>query len=206
MASLALTTRFMITCSIWPLSIFTGNNLGSRIINNLTSSPIRRPIIFSISVIISFKFNIVGWIICLRLNASSWLVRWLPLSPAFLISSTGSYRGSSFSILICASWALPIIVVRMLLKSCATPPARTPIASIFWACRNCSFSLFSSVMSQKIPIMPVTSPCPSLTGAFTVWTHPSSPFRTYCSSKSSILFSSINRWSSNLYFSANSLE
>ena len=32
------------------------------------------------------------------------------------------------------------MMVRMLLKSCATPPASWPMASIFCDCRNCSSS------------------------------------------------------------------
>ena len=34
---------------------------------------------------------------------------------------------------------VPVMTVRMLLKSCATPPVSWPIASIFWACRNLGF-------------------------------------------------------------------
>ena len=41
------------------------------------------------------------------------------------------------------------MIVRILLKSCATPPASLPIASIFWACRNCSSERLRSAISRS---------------------------------------------------------
>ena len=47
-------------------------------------------------------------------------------------------------------WARPLITVSRLLKSCATPPASRPIASIFWDCRRWSSSRFRSVTSTNV--------------------------------------------------------
>ena len=44
----------------------------------------------------------------------------------------------------------PMIAARMLLKSWAMPPARVPMASIFWAWRRCSSMRFCSVISLLI--------------------------------------------------------
>ena len=41
-----------------------------------------------------------------------------------------------------------MMLIRMLLKSCATPPASRPIASSFCDCRSCSSSARCSVMSR----------------------------------------------------------
>ncbi len=161
MASLALIARFMITCSICPGSTSTCHNAGSGIVNNSTSSPTRRPSIFSIPVNSSLRSRTLGVIICLRLKARSCLVRDAALSPAFLVSSIPLRKDSSLMTSINASWALPMMTVSRLLKSCATPPARVPIASIFWACRNCSSSFVCSVISFTIVRTPVGLPSAS---------------------------------------------
>ena len=46
-----------------------------------------------------------------------------------------------------------MMLIRMLLKSCATPPARRPIASSFCDWRSCSSSGRRSVMSRTNPVM-----------------------------------------------------
>ena len=71
---------------------------------------------------------------------------------------------------------VPVMTVRILLKSWATPPVSWPIASIFWACRSWAsaarFSETSRPMkkcrrtgSDQLPIQfSVTMCCPSLCG------------------------------------------
>ena len=46
-----------------------------------------------------------------------------------------------------------MMLIRMLLKSCATPPASRPMASSFCDCRSCSSSARRSVMSRMKPVM-----------------------------------------------------
>ncbi len=46
-----------------------------------------------------------------------------------------------------------MMLIRMLLKSCATPPASRPIASSFCDWRSCSSSARRSVMSRTNPVI-----------------------------------------------------
>jgi hypothetical protein len=50
------------------------------------------------------------------------------------------------------------MTVSMLLKSCATPPASRPTASIFCACINCSSSRFRWLMSLMNAMANTPSP------------------------------------------------
>ena len=70
-----------------------------------------------------------------------------------------------------ASSALPRMVARILLKSCAIPPASVPIASIFWDSRNCPSSAICaaraalrSVMLRTISETPISFPVSSRIG------------------------------------------
>ena len=47
------------------------------------------------------------------------------------------------------SCAYPMMAVRRLLKSCATPPASVPMASIFWAWRSCSLARSRSAVRAR---------------------------------------------------------
>ena len=87
---------------------------------------------------------ILGEMICLREKASSCWVSTAALWAARVISSTSSRRGSSSS---SSSWRMPanpVMAVRVLLKSWATPPANRPMASIFCDWRSCSSRRFRS--------------------------------------------------------------
>ena len=45
---------------------------------------------------------------------------------------------------------VPVMTVRILLKSCAMPPVSWPTASIFWAWRNCASAACFSVRSRPM--------------------------------------------------------
>jgi len=94
----------------------------------------------------------------LRLKARSWRVKEAAFSPAFLISSISLRKDSSLMTSINASSAFPMMVVSILLKSWAIPPASVPMASIFWDCRSCSSILLRLVISCPIARMPVMLP------------------------------------------------
>ena len=87
-----------------------------------------------------------------RLKASSCRVRPAPRSTDCLISSASSRAGIVRPSCISSRSAAPMMLIRMLLKSCATPPASRPIASSFCDCRSCSSSARRSVMSRTNPV------------------------------------------------------
>ena len=65
----------------------------------------------------------------------------------------------------------------MLLRSCATPPARVPTDSSRWLWNNCASSFFRSVMSACVPIMRTAAPESSRSTIFPVdLIHFHSPF------------------------------
>ena len=153
-ASRAFTARFMITCSIWPGSALTGLTWGPGKKENSMCSPIRRGSIFPMSEMTTFRSSKRGCKTCMRLNASNWRVMDAARLDAFCICSAlrrcigspGSYSSKSS--------AFPRITVNRLLKSCATPPARRPTASILCACRSrCSSSWRSSSVFFKLARM-----------------------------------------------------
>ena len=94
-ASRALTTRFISTCSICPGSalIFPISGLSS--VTNSMLSGISLPSIFPISVTRKLRSKTFGCSICLRLKASSCRVKTAARSPAFLISWMGRRNGSA---------------------------------------------------------------------------------------------------------------
>ena len=139
-------------------------------------SVIRRRSIFSESLIASLISSTSGLIICLRPKARSWRVRAVAFPEAFRISSISSRNGLSLSTSINANWALPMMVVSRLLKSWATPPARVPMASIFWAWRSWVSNLLRSVMSRETASSRSTLPSLPMIGVMIISHHFSVPF------------------------------
>ena len=87
---------------------------------------------------------------CLRLNASNCRVRVAARSAACWIDCTSWCMWLPFSSCSSSTSVYPVITISRLLKSCATPPANRPTASIFCACRSCSSNCLRSVMSSAI--------------------------------------------------------
>src|ERR1700733_12291648 len=87
---------------------------------------------------------------CLRLKASNRRVSVAARSAACWIECTLSCSGPSLSNSSSNTSVYPLITISRLLKSCATPPASLPTASIFCAWRSCSSSCRRSVMSSAI--------------------------------------------------------
>ena len=162
-ASRAFTTRFMITCSIWPGSALTVPRSGAATVTIRTSSPISRRSMRSRPATRALRSISRGCSACLRLKESSCRVIEAARSAALRICSTYSRRGSTSPR---SSWsrsALPRMAVRTLLKSWATPPASLPTASIFCAWRSCPSRARCSVTSLITPRTPATRP-PSTSG------------------------------------------
>ena len=111
------------------------------------SSPRIRRSIFSTPVAISFRFSTTGCNTCLRLKAKSCRVRATARSPAFLASRSSSLARSSSGSLAMANSVQHMITESRLLKSCAMPPARLPMASSFCDTRSCCSRLSRSVTS-----------------------------------------------------------
>ena len=157
-ASRALTTRFITTCSICPRSALTWASDGARSVSSRTFSPIIRRSIRSRSTTTPLTSMTAGWMICRRLKASSWLVRAAARSAARRISSMSSRFGSSGPSCSATMSPYPRMAVSRLLKSWATPPASRPIASILTECRNCASREIRSVMSVMNPSRAIVSP------------------------------------------------
>ena len=96
--------------------------------------------------------------------ARSCLVSAAARSAALSISSMSSRNGSPARSAPSTSSPWPVIAVSRLLKSCATPPASRPMASIFCASTSCSCARRSSVTSSAIPTVRTTLPDASRTG------------------------------------------
>ncbi|OQB91174.1 MAG: hypothetical protein BWX86_02077 [Verrucomicrobia bacterium ADurb.Bin122] len=101
----------------------------------------------------------------LRAKVRIWATRSLARSPALRTSPSSSCNGWSAGRVIVASSLNPRMPVRMLLKSCAMPPASAPMLSIFWAWTSWasswyrfSRSRFHSVMSRAMASTPTSSP------------------------------------------------
>ena len=98
--------------------------------------------------------NSCGRVAWRRLNASSWRVRPAPRSHRLLdLGRLAARRIVAARAASAAGRPTPMMLMRMLLKSCATPPASRPIASSFCDCRSCSSSARRSVMSRMNPVM-----------------------------------------------------
>ena len=78
--------------------------------------------------------------VSLRLNVRIWRTRSRARRPAFSISSRLVMAGDWLPASCLASSTLPRMAPRMLLKSCAMPPAMVPTACIFCDSRNCDSS------------------------------------------------------------------
>ena len=158
MASRALTTRLMMTCSSWPWSAFTKSRSRPWTMSNSIFSPIKRRNRCDSSVRMSVRLSMRGCRVCWREKASSWRTRFAARFAFCLICmmsakdwSPGRWRSSNRS-------EKPIIAVSRLLKSCAMPPASWPTACIFCDWENWSSRFFCSVVSMKWVIKPLASP------------------------------------------------
>ena len=147
-ASRAFTARFMITCSTWFGSALIRPRPLPSTVSSRMLSPMRRRSSSLIPTTTQLRSMSRGCKTCLRLNASSLCVKAAARAAAFSISSRFEAASSS-------CWqsrsmaAYPKITVRRLLKSCATPPARRPTASIFNDWRNCSSSSWCSTIRRS---------------------------------------------------------
>ena len=63
-------------------------------------------------------------------------MRCIARSAARRISSVSERRGSGLSSVLSRKSLNPTMIIIMLLRSCAMPPAKRPTASIFCACRT----------------------------------------------------------------------
>ena len=126
---------------------------GGQVISNSISGPISRRSIVSMPPTTSPSANSCGRVAWRRLKASSCRVRPAPRSTDCLISATSPRAGSSRPSSISSRSAEPMMLIRMLLKSCATPPASRPMASSFCDCRSCSSRARRSVMSRTKPVI-----------------------------------------------------
>ena len=185
MASRALTTRLRSTWSSIPASARVSSARGWRLSWRRTSSPRMRCNILARWATISFRSNWRGCMTCRRLKARSWRVRLAARSAEALMPARYSRAsGGRFSVVPTSSASI-MIAARMLLKSCATPPASWPMASIFCDWRNCASSCRCSVMSSAVPTTRRISPAPPRTGKARSWiqrTVPSGRWMRYVSS------------------------
>ncbi len=148
-ASDAFTARFIMTCSICPGSALIRPSDSPARKMNAMSSRTSRFRMLNISETSEFRFSTLGCNICIRLNANNWRVRDAARSLAFSICRAFPYSGLAGSSRSSIKSPWPLITVSRLLKSCATPPASRPIASILcalrsWSCScscSCSFDL-----------------------------------------------------------------
>ena len=153
MASRALTTRFSTTCSVCPESATTISGSGAQMISKSISGPIRRRSIVSMPRTMSPSANDAR---ADRLPPAEreQLPRQARAAIHRLLDLGGLVRAPDRRAASCISSrsAAPMMLIRMLLKSCATPPASRPIASSFCDCRSCSSSARRSVMSRTNPV------------------------------------------------------
>ena len=148
MASRALTTRFMITCSSWLGSAFTLPRSGRGTKTSCIVSPSSRWSMACIPSTMPLRSSTLGASTCLRLKARSWRVSAAACWEASRIPSTFRRSGWSSGIFRRMRSLSPWITMRRLLKSWAMPPASWPTASIFWAWRSWS-SLSRSATSAR---------------------------------------------------------
>ena len=94
----------------------------------------------SVSCSTSASATLVRWAGSLRLKARIWRTKSRARRPAFSISTKLSYAGESGPQSALASSALPKMALKILLKSCAKPPAIVPTACILCDSRSCASS------------------------------------------------------------------
>src|SRR2546430_867594 len=124
------------TCSSWPGSALPPPQSGATATRIATSSPRRRRSSFSSSRMRSFSRNTWGDTTCWRLNVSNCRVSTAARSDALRMSRSPSRSGSPGGRSSSIRSVVPRIAVKRLLKSCATPAARRPTASIFCTWRH----------------------------------------------------------------------
>ena len=124
----------------------------------------------SINSLTSTTLGCSGW---RRAKASSRRVSSAPRSAAVSASLANSSRPEPLVSSSRSRSRLPITTLSRLLKSCASPPVRLPMASIFiawrsWSSTDCSASAarFCSVMSLDIATRYLGRPSSSNTGIF----------------------------------------
>ena len=164
MASRALTIRFRSTCSSWPGSAFTHPRSWAGTVTRSMSSPIRRRSIFSTCATTLLTSSTRISRTCRRLKARSWRVSAAARCAASTINVTSRAPGPSPPRRCWRKWQRPVITVRRLLKSWATPPASCPTASIFCDWRSCSSIRRSRVTSRRSATWLTRRPWASQTG------------------------------------------
>ncbi len=177
MASRAFTARFRIALSTWFWSTSTGHSRGDSALSSSTCSPKVRCSSSAMLRTSAFRSVGVGSSACLRENASSREVRLAARSAACLdISSARRMRAVSLGLLRAMVSSPPMMTVRRLLKSWATPPVSCPTASIFWDWNSASRASSSSrceflrsVMSWVILAKPISSPASSRMASMITW-------------------------------------
>ena len=115
------------------------------------SSPIRRDIITLMSLTTLLRSSGRGWVTCRRLNASNWPVNDAARSAATRMPPIACWSGLPVGVNGAVDSQCARMMVSRLLKSCATPAARRPIASIFCAWRSCASSSRRVVTSRAMP-------------------------------------------------------
>src|SRR5215831_7094909 len=133
MASRELAARFMTISSISCGSTRMRHTFGSSLLLITMCSPISGRSRACMLVRRWFRLTSFGFSTLRRLNASSCLVSVLARFVALRICSSRSRRGSASPVWSSSIWECPPMMVSRLLKSCATPPASLPTASILCA-------------------------------------------------------------------------
>ena len=98
-------------------------------------------------------------------NVSSCHVSCLACTQAFSASESASAAAPVGGIETRAIDTLPMIAIRMLLKSCAMPPARSPSEASLPARARSSCALSASLMSRNATTIPIGCPAASRSGA-----------------------------------------
>src|SRR5471030_3264011 len=98
-----------------------------------------------------------GCSVCCREKARSWRTRLAARLAFCLICMMSAKLGSPGRKRSSRRSQKPIIAVRRLLKSCATPPASWPTACIFCDCANWISRFFCSVVSMKCRMRPLAA-------------------------------------------------
>ncbi|MCY1534850.1 hypothetical protein D9M68_702340 [compost metagenome] len=170
-ACTALVPRLSSTCPIWVGSAWMSGVPVAKLCTSCTCEGVAARSRLQDSARMSPTQTGLRCIGCCRLKASTWRTSSRPRRAAALISCRLSRAGAPGGRSWRASSALPRMAARMLLKSCATPPASVPSASIFcdWAscCSSacwCHCAWRSEVMSTKVNITCRRPPMASFSG------------------------------------------
>ena len=134
--SRALSARLRITCSSCPLSARIPPSPSASSSSTLIPSPIMGWSMRRMPSTISLRSSSSGVGALGRPNAMSCWVSAAARSAAFRISTASLRRASSSGIADARKSANPTMIISMLLKSCETPTASRPSASIFCASRT----------------------------------------------------------------------